>query len=627
MKGYKNLKIGVKMMIGFIPSAAAAAIIGIFSLMLMKDGSLQDRIILICITAGAIAVSLLAGAIISRMFTRPIKKLVLAAKKLAEGDTDIGLSMQSESEVGQLASTLEDVALSIGKLIADADMLTQTAVEGKLSARADAEQHKGDYKKIIQGFNNTLDAFMQPLGVATNCLAIVSKGEDYGKLIDVGQYNGDFKEIMQNLNTLLMALHYLQSDAKMLAEEAVGGNLSARAGLEKHKGGYRLIIEGVNKTLDAVIDPIKEATAVMSEVARGNLNISVTGDYRGDHAVIKDALNGTIDSIKGYIAEISDVLGKMSEGDLSVQIQADFKGDFIQLKDSINTIVQAFNRLLRMIISAADQVHQGALQVSNGNQAISQGAAEQAASIEELSATISGITGQTKENAEHSRKSNGMALAAKNAAARGNEQMREMLQSMEDINESSENISRIIKVIDDIAFQTNILALNAAVEAARAGVHGKGFAVVAEEVRNLAAKSAQAAKETAELIEGSMKNVAEGTKIANETAGALSQIVESVDKTVELGELIAAASEEQAAAIHQVNQGIEQMSKVVQTNSATSQEGAAASEELSGQADLLKQKVSMFKLKDGKDISYFRQETDEDLLLSEGVTLAAGSKY
>jgi methyl-accepting chemotaxis protein len=207
------------------------------------------------------------------------------------------------------------------------------------------------------------------------------------------------------------------------------------------------------------------------------------------------------------------------------------------------------------------------------------------------------ISAQTRQNAQNAGQANGLALSAKSDAEAGNGQMKDMLKAMDEINEESANIYKIIKVIDDIAFQTNILALNAAVEAARAGQHGKGFAVVAEEVRNLAARSANAAKETTALIEGTIKKVEGGTKIANETAGALDKIVNGVTKAAELVGEIAAASTEQAAGITQVNQGIEQVSQVVQTNSATSEESAAASEELSSQAEVLKEMVGKFKLK------------------------------
>jgi methyl-accepting chemotaxis protein len=220
---------------------------------------------------------------------------------------------------------------------------------------------------------------------------------------------------------------------------------------------------------------------------------------------------------------------------------------------------------------------------------------------------VSQIAAQTRQNALNAGKANEASASAKESAADGNHQMLQMQKAMADINESSVSISKIIKVIDDIAFQTNILALNAAVEAARAGAHGKGFAVVAEEVRNLAERSASAAKETTALIDGSMQKTQAGTKIADETASTLAKIVEGVEKAVGLVGEIASASNEQATGIAQVNKGIEQMSAVVQNNSSTAEEGAAASEELSSQAELLKSKVAQFKLKD-QAIGYSAKE-------------------
>ena len=316
-------------------------------------------------------------------------------------------------------------------------------------------------------------------------------------------------------------------------------------------------------------------------------------------AVILSILLGVFISraIKKPISRLMAASEKIAAGDLNVEIDVQGRDEVGNLAKAFAAMANNVNEVMTDINSAAEQVSAGSGQVADSSQQLSQGATEQASSVEEITASMEELSAQTNQNAANAGEANEISTQAEKNAQQGNQRMKEMLNSMEEINDSSNKISKIIKVIDEIAFQTNILALNAAVEAARAGQHGKGFAVVAEEVRNLAARSANAAKETTELIEGSIQKVESGTNIANDTAEALEKIVEGVSNASRLVGEIANASKEQASGIEQVNEAIMQVSQVTQTNSATSEEAAAASEELSSQAQLLKDAVNRFKLK------------------------------
>jgi Methyl-accepting chemotaxis protein len=564
--------------------------------------------------------------------------------KLSEGDISILEKFESigqRSQNDKLIPSIIKTCKYIKNLITDVNNITAECINGNMKqAYGDPDRYTGGYREIILGVNNIITSVSKPIYESVDILSEMA-GNDYSKTMST-DFNGDFlvmanavndvqkrllaiQNIMvkiskgdiselenyrkigkrsQNDNivpafiAMMEAIQELMNETAMLTKAADEGDLRIRGNAEKFQGGYAAIIAGINNTLDRVVEPISEVIDALTKMSQGSVNCSVKGSYKGDFESLANALNTTAYCMGMLIDSIDTNLKNISEGNLNVDYVQDYMGDYLTLSNSINHIIKSLNYTLHEVNTSAEQVAAGAGQISQASLILSQGAEEQASSIEEVTSALTEVSSQVKQNAQNADEASNLSLTAKNDAIRGNEHMKEMQKAMYEINTSSSNISKIIKVIDDIAFQTNILALNAAVEAARAGQYGKGFAVVAEEVRNLAQRSASAAKETTTMIEGSIEKVEIGTKIANNTSEALDKIVQSISKSAELVGSIAAASNEQAAAIGQVNQAVSQVSTVIQMNSATAQESASSSEELSSQAEMLKTMVNKFKLKD-----------------------------
>ena len=356
----------------------------------------------------------------------------------------------------------------------------------------------------------------------------------------------------------------------------------------------------LRKTVSA---PLAEITQVASRLEQGNLGLNGSGesaiaiqsnDEVGQLAYIFEK---TIHRLRSYVGEIASTLDSISSGDLTASTRQEYVGDFVSIRVSLDSILSGLNDTMSRIRESAEQVSDSAEQVSNGAQALAQGATEQASSVQELSATISDISGNAKRTAQATGEAGQFVEQAGGQLGVSMEYVKQLNVAMGKISSSSEEISKIIAAIENIAFQTNILALNAAVEAARAGTAGKGFAVVADEVRNLANKSDEAAKATKDLIESSIAAVAEGSHVVSEVTQSLDRTSVSAGGVTTQMSIVVEAVEKQTAAISQVTEGIDQISSVVQTNSATSEESAAASQELSSQASLLKSLVAAFRLK------------------------------
>ncbi len=556
----KNMKIGKKLILTFISVAIISSIAGIVGFIVMTNMDVN----------------------------------------YSKALTDYGFA---QGDIGLFNTEFNNSLTIIRDVITTSDMQTINTYSTQLSqSDAKINTYFANMKKGIvterelNHYNNIKDNLGKFAKVRDQIIALGLKNNDIvAQAILTAQGTPLSNNIRTDTNSLI--------SEKTMAGKQIAASLSSE-GTDATIGILVIILVSLLVSLIIALSisrgiskPVKEMAEAAQRMAEGDLSVQISVESKDEIGKLGSAFSETIATIKTYIMDIKSSLAKVEQGDLTISSQIEYKGDFIELQKSINGIVLSLNDTLTQINQASEQVSSGAEQVSDGAQALAQGATEQASSIEELSATITDISTQVKDNAEHATNANSNVKHVNSEIEISNKHMSEMIVAMSKINDSSSQIGRIIKTIEDIAFQTNILALNAAVEAARAGAAGKGFAVVADEVRNLASKSAEAAKNTTSLIEDSMKQVENGTKIADETAKSLSRVVEGAMAVADTVEKISQASNLQSSAIIQVTLGVDQVSNVVQTNSATAEESAAASEELSGQARIMKELVGKFILR------------------------------
>jgi len=555
------------------------------------------RIIIIIALAASLLLSIFFGVYISGVISKPLGRLKSLVSDVTHGNINVNIDRAhaAKDEIGLLTLDVYSLVEVIKGIIDDLIVLSREMNDrGNIDFRIDDDKYLGAYKEMVDGINNLTSVFINDTLKLLGGLTEISNG-NFDVKID--QLPGKKALINDNIDSLLATLGDIHNSIVEVVEHASVGDLETRADASKFKGGWAGILNDINGLIEAIVAPVNEMNGVMSEFALGNFKVKMQGDYKGAFESIKNAVNNTITNVSSYIDEISDVLSQMAANDLDQDIRRKYVGSFAEIKKALTEIIDKFNHVVSDVHIAADQVAAGAKQISESSMTLAQGATEQASSVEELSATIQTINHNTTQNAASAKQAESLSASSKSNVIKGNDNMKKMLTSMESIKDSSNNISKIIKVIEDIAFQTNLLALNAAVEAARAGEHGKGFAVVAEEVRSLASRSQASAKDTTELIEESINRVNDGVKIADETAETLQSLLGDVVKVSDLISDIAKSSDDQALAISQVTEGVNQIAGVVQANSATSEESASASEELSSQAEVLRDMTLVFKLR------------------------------
>ncbi len=454
--------------------------------------------------------------------------------------------------------------------------------------------YSGDKSEItdLQNKMAKMDAVLEEYA-ATICLSNdvsaaykLYKAEIVDLLVDI---TDSVEEIINQANSFATSTHDESMDVakKTIVVLLIIGIASILAGI--------LLSTYITKSITSVIDQLERAVRKMSD---GDFEVEIPYQSRDEMGRLSESMRTIIHNLKAVIRDTGYVLHELAGGNLTVRTKSEdnYKGELRPILLAMRKLRDDLNSTMRNIVHVSDQVGAGSDQVSNGAQALAQGATEQAASVEELAATINDVGRQVDSTADH-------AKTAKNENMQSHEQiqicsqhMDGLMNAMANIEAKSQEIGKVIKSIEDIAFQTNILALNAAVEAARAGEAGMGFAVVADEVRSLAGKSAEASKNTAVLIEDTISAVNEGASLSQATGQSLQAVVESAEKVLEVVTQIASAAEEQAGSVAQITMAIDQISSVVQTNAATSQQSAAASEELSAQAQTLKELISMFTL-------------------------------
>ena len=564
------------------------------------ESTVQSTMVVIAvISATSLVLALILALSVTKNILASIKGVVALVSDIRRGVLDSPRSNDRlpNDEVGRLTKDMYALTDTLNGMMSDiADYTDKVSVHGEIDYRIDENRYDGQgaYQDMVVGINELSASFVADINMVLQATTHISEGSfDF----NMPQMPGQKIILNQTIDALMDNLAQINKDISHVAVSLSKGELNISVEESRYQGGWRDIISQLNNLVQAVALPIAEIEETMQFMSKGDFSVHVEGEFEGAFQTLQRTVNTTADTTLAYVKDISELLGSIADGDLRVSVDKDYIGSYAPIRQSLNTIIDSLNSSLAEITQSAATILDGATTVQSSSTSLADSANQQTAAIEDLTNAIEQLRTQSANNVSTAQNANELSAQSTASAEKGNTDMATMIQSMSGIKNSSDNISKIITVIEDIAFQTNLLALNAAVEAARAGEHGRGFSVVAEEVRTLANRSQVAVKETVAEINASLELVDGGMVTAKSTESSLSDIVGRVNEVSGLVSAISTASQEDQAYIAQITQWVGDMSNGVRTVASASQESAATSEELSAQVAIMNDLLGRFKLK------------------------------
>jgi len=544
-----------------------------------------------------LAAFVMLGAIsfyITYIMKKSINRMLEATDNMANGRLNINLDTSSKDEFGSLSANLQRVIQTLENLIVDLNYMADKHKLGETDEFINSDNYSGSYKEVAEGINEMVIDYKDDIETVLSSIGSLAEGNFNVEIREFPGNKSEYKAVIEEIGQTLKSIN---EEIKTLVNKASSGIFNEYAKEEGFSFGWKEVISNLNELLNQVARPIDEVSGVLNSMSNGNFTMRVDGDYMGSFKMVKISLNQMADSISSYIDEISKILNLISEGDLSFEVEREYAGDFHEIKISLNQIVENLNDTMGNIHASSLQTASGASQMADSANLIANGAGEQSTAVENLSGLMDLLNEKNKRNTDNTVIAMNASTQALGNSDEGTKKMEELLISMEQIKEASDNISSIIKVIEDVSFQTNLLSLNASVEAARAGEHGKGFAVVAEEVRTLADRSQRAAKDTASLINNAVEKANMGMGIAASTSKTLAKIVSDVGEVSGIIDEISESTQEQSKSLEEATFQLKKILEITTNNVAVSEESAASAEELSSQSNMLSNMVSQFRLR------------------------------